>query len=475
MSAPEKSEREEKHQFHPTILREYDIRGVYGQTLTEDDAYNIGRAYAALLQRETGKANPTFAVGFDGRVSSPYLEPMLVEGLKDSGAKVVRIGLGPTPMLYFSVFQLEADGGIMVTGSHNPPSHNGFKMMIGKKSLFGERIKELGRIAAQGDYVDGTGKISDNTEIKEIYIKRLLAAYKSTREMKVAWDPGNGAAGEIVDELIKKLPGKHYAINTRIDGTFPNHHPDPTVPKNLEQLIALVKKEGCDLGLAFDGDADRIGIVDSTGRIIWGDQMMIIFARDILKRMPGATIIADVKASQTLFDEIARMGGKPMMWKTGHSLIKSKMQETGAPAAGEMSGHIFFAEDYYGFDDGIYSAIRMLNILAQSGESITALRDQMPETFSTEEIRLSCTEERKFQIAEEIKVRLSEAKADFSDVDGVRVKTTDGWWLLRASNTSPVLVARCESATADGLQRLERDLQSELQKSGIDYNAREDH
>jgi len=463
------------YQFHKSILREYDIRGIVGETLGEDDAYNIGRAYATFMIEYSGKSSLKICVGRDGRISSPVLEPRLIQGLIDGGAEVHQIGLGPTPMLYFSVFEMGADGGIMVTGSHNPPTHNGFKMMMGKKSLFGDNIKKLGEIAASGEYVSAAGKLVGAEHIKAAYIKRLLASYTSKKSLKVAWDPGNGAAGEITELLVKQLPGQHFTINTEIDGTFPAHHPDPTVEKNLEQLKQLVLKEGCDIGIAFDGDADRIGIVDGQGRPIWGDQMVLIYAREILSRTPGAVIIADVKASQTLFDEVEALGGKPLMWKTGHSLIKSKMQETGAPMAGEMSGHIFFADGYLGFDDGVYSAVRMLNILAESPQSITEIYNGFPKTYSTPETRIECSEERKFQIAEEIKARLHKVGAKFSDIDGVRVNTSDGWWLLRASNTSAVLVSRCESTTAEGLAKLEASLIQQLELSGIDYHTRGDH
>jgi phosphomannomutase len=451
------------HRFDPTILREYDIRGLVGKTLFPADAAALGRAYGAELKRRGGR---TVAVGYDGRLSSPELEGALVEGLASSGLEVLRIGLGATPMLYFSVFHLPADGGVMVTGSHNPPDYNGFKMMLGHESVHGAAIKRLGEIAAEGAFEIGKGSARE-TPMLEAYVERLAADYRGGRELKVGWDPGNGAAGPAVALLTRRLPGRHRVINERVDGTFPAHHPDPTVPKNLEQLRDLVLSEKLDLGLAFDGDADRLGVIDGAGEILWGDQLMVLLARDVLKRHPGAPIIADVKASQVLFDEIERAGGRPIMWRTGHSLIKSKMAETKAPLAGEMSGHIFFKDGYYGFDDGIYAAVRLLQVVAHARESLAEMRAALPRVVNTPELRFPCSEDRKFEVVEEVRDRLAAAKADVNAVDGVRVRTKDGWWLLRASNTQDVLVARCEAADAQGLERLKRALAAELEKSGI--------
>ncbi|MFQ5958992.1 MAG: phosphoglucomutase/phosphomannomutase PgmG [Alphaproteobacteria bacterium] len=452
------------HSFHPTVLREYDIRGIVGETLSEDDACAVGRAFATLMQRRG--AGRRVCVGYDGRLSSPAFEAALVEGLVAAGSEAVRIGLGPTPMLYFSVFHLATDGGIVVTGSHNPPDQNGFKMMIGRKAFFGDDIAELGRVAAEGDYASGEGRVEDRPVFDD-YVARLAADYTGERALKVAWDAGNGAAGEAMARLTERLPGTHLLLNEAIDGTFPVHHPDPTLPENLAQLIDTVRAQGCDLGVAFDGDGDRIGIVDEHGRILWGDQLMAIFAADVLGRRPGATIIADVKASQVLFDEIARLRGTPLMWRSGHSLIKSKMVETGSPLAGEMSGHIFFADGYYGFDDALYAAVRLLSIVARAGESLGAMRDRLPAVVNTPELRFACAEQRKFVVVDEIRRRLDAAGADFSDIDGVRVKTPDGWWLLRASNTQAVLVARCEAYDEAGLARLKADLAVALEASGI--------
>jgi phosphomannomutase len=369
-------------------------------------------------------------------------------------------------MLYFSVFHLPADGGVMVTGSHNPPDYNGFKMMMGKASVHGEAIKRLGEIAAAGDFESGPGGIAE-APVFDAYVARLAQDYRGGKALAAGWDAGNGAAGPAMAAVTALLPGRHLLLNERVDGTFPAHHPDPTVPKNLEQLRRLVADERLDLGLAFDGDADRLGVVDGKGEILWGDQIMVLLARDVLKRHPGAPIIADVKASQVLFDEIARAGGTPLMWRTGHSLIKAKMAETKAPLAGEMSGHIFFADGYFGFDDGLYAAMRLLSVVARSELSLAEMRAALPQVVNTPELRFPCAEERKFQVIEEVRERLAREGGEVNAVDGVRVRTADGWWLLRASNTQDVLVARCEARDAAGLARLKDALAGHLEKSGI--------
>jgi phosphomannomutase len=454
------------HHFHPTVLREYDIRGMIGETLAPEDAFAIGRCFGSILAREGGRRA---VVGYDGRLSSPDLEPQLVAGLRACGLEVVRIGLVATPMLYFAAYALEADGAVMVTGSHNPPNYNGFKMMKGKKPFFGKDIQDIGRMAAAGDVVPvATGGSDRQVSIIEEYARRVLQDYDGgTRRLKVVWDPGNGSASEITKLLAARLPGEHFVINGDVDGTFPNHHPDPTVPANLVQLIAEVEREGADLGIAFDGDGDRLGVVDNEGHILFGDQLLVVLARDVLKARPGGTIIADVKASQVLFDEITRAGGTPLMWKTGHSLIKAKMAETGSPLAGEMSGHIFFADRWYGFDDAPYSAIRLLGIVARMPESLAAVRAALPQVINTPELRFDCAEDRKFAVVREVKDRLAAAGATVQDVDGVRVLTDDGWWLLRASNTQAVLVARCEATSDAGLERLKQGLSQQLQASGL--------
>jgi phosphomannomutase len=452
------------HHFDPTILREYDIRGIVGEALSGADARAIGRAYAVMLADAGGHR---LAVGYDGRLTSPELEAALVDGLAIEGVDIVRIGLGPTPMLYYAAATLGVDGGIMVTGSHNPPDHNGFKFVFQGKPFYGAAIQRLGEIAlGLGESRRARGRIAEHA-IRGDYVARLARDYDGSNPLSAVWDVGNGATGEVVQELTARLPGRHVLLNETIDGTFPAHHPDPTIPENLVQLQQAVAREHCDLGIAFDGDGDRIGVVDGRGRILWGDQLMVVLARDVLARHPGAPIIADVKASQVLFDEIARMGGRPVIAATGHSLIKAKLAEIGAPLAGEMSGHIFFADGYYGFDDAVYVAIRLLGVLGRSQESLAEIGDQLPAVVNTPELRFSCDEARKFEVVREVRERLRKAGAEMTDIDGVRVRTADGWWLLRASNTQAVLVARAESTTEEGLARLKGVLAAELAASGV--------
>jgi phosphomannomutase len=454
------------HDFHPTVLREYDIRGIVGKTLSEADAYAVGRGFGTLVRRNGGR---TVCTGYDGRVSSPALEAALVDGLKASGLRVLRVGLGPTPMLYFSVYHHDADGGVMLTGSHNPPDYNGFKMMIGKKPFFGEQILALGRLAAAGDYESGAGEAVD-APVFDAYIDRLLRDWDGGT-LNAAWDTGNGAAGPVIEALTRRIGGRQVVINSEVDGTFPNHHPDPTDPETLHQLRAATLNNKLDLGLGFDGDGDRVGALDGKGNIIWGDQLLALLARDVLRDVPGATIVADVKSSQVLFDDVARHGGKPLMWRTGHSLIKQKMAETKAPLAGEMSGHIFFAHKWYGFDDAIYAAVRLLQAIKNSGRSLDELRASLPSMMNTPELRFPCPEDRKFAVPGEIKARLAGSGSDVNDIDGVRVTNADGWWLLRASNTQDVLVARCESGSDAGLSRLKDQLVAQLRQSGIEPPA----
>jgi phosphomannomutase len=452
------------HRFDPTILREYDIRGIVGKTLFAADAHAIGRAFAATLA-DAGKHR--VAVGYDGRLTSPELEAALVEGLAQGGAEVTRVGRGPTPMLYFAAATLPVDGGIMVTGSHNPPDHNGFKFVFGGKPFYGEAVQQLGRTAlALGDPDKPRGKVGQHSVFDD-YVSRIARDYDGKRALTIAWDCGNGATGDVVTKLTEQLPGRHTLINNAIDGTFPAHHPDPTVAENLVQLQEAVAAHGCDLGIAFDGDGDRIGVVDAKGRIFWGDQLLVVLARDVLATHPGAPIIADVKASQTLFDEIARLGGKPVMAESGHSLIKAKLAATGAPLAGEMSGHVFFADRYYGFDDAIYVAVRLLGILGRADKSLADMRDELPVVVNTPELRIECDEARKFAIVEEVRERLRKARAEMTEIDGVRVRTPEGWWLLRASNTQAVLVVRAEAGTEEGLARLKQQVNAQLAPSGI--------
>jgi phosphomannomutase len=450
------------HNFNRTILREYDIRGIVGTTLTEADAYALGRTYAAFAHEEGALR---IAVGRDGRTHSGMLEAALIRGLTEGGIDVTQIGMGPSPMLYFATHYLDVDGGIQVTGSHNPANYNGFKLLLKGRSVFGQEIQAIGERAERGDWTSGEGSVEE-VDIREAYADRLLEGYCG-KPFRIGWDAGNGAAGPILDMLVERLPGEHLTIHTKVDGTFPNHHPDPTVETNLSDLKRLVLDKQLDFGIAFDGDGDRIGAVDGRGRVVWGDQILAILAEPVLKDQPGATIIADVKASQILFDRIADLGGSPLMWKTGHSLIKSKMKETGAPLAGEMSGHIFFKHRWYGFDDALYAAIRLIEAVSASGMSLTGIMDAMPKATATPEMRFEVDEARKFQIVDEVRERLLADGATLDSTDGVRVRTSDGWWLLRASNTQDVLVARAEAANQGALERLVGQIDDQLAKSGV--------
>lgn len=465
------------HEFDPTVLREYDIRGVIGETLGADDARAIGRTFGSML-RDAGGSR--VAVGYDGRRSSPMLEHALVEGLTASGCDVVRVGLGATPMLYYAeASDGEVDGGIQITGSHNPPNYNGFKMVFQGRPFFGTDIQELGRRSAAGEWTDGSGE-AEERDVLEEYVARMLTALDGVdpsrlEGMRIGWDAGNGAAGPALEKLVAKLPGEHHLLFTDVDGGFPNHHPDPTVEENLADLKDLVADKSLDFGIAFDGDGDRIGAIDGEGRVIWGDQLLMIYAEDLLRSRKGATIIADVKASSALYDHVAACGGEPLMWKTGHSLIKSKMKETGSPLAGEMSGHVFFADDYYGFDDALYAGVRLMTASARLGKSVTQLRSDMPQMINTPEMRFQVDESRKFAAIEEVKERLSGTDADVNGTDGVRVNTADGWWLLRASNTQDVLVARAESDTEEGLERLMGQIDEQLAASGLQRGPQAAH
>ena len=452
-----------KHIFDPSILRAYDIRGVLDKTLSIKDAFAIGLSFGTIVSENGGDS---ICVGYDGRKSSPLMEDSLVKGLVAAGMNVLLIGCVPTPMLYFSVYFFKADAGIMITGSHNPPEYNGFKFMLGHKSFFGENIKKLGKISQNAAYKFGQGSTCDH-KIQNHYIDRLIHEINLPTKIKVAWDPGNGSGSEIVTELVKKISGNHIVINGEVDGTFPNHHPDPTIEKNLIQLRDVVQKENCDLGIAFDGDADRIGVLDSSGRVVWGDQIIAILARTVLKKNQGATVIGDVKCSKVLFDEISRLGGIPLMWAAGHSLVKDKMQETGALLGGEMSGHIFFADKYYGFDDAIYAGLRLLETIRLENLSLDIMFDSLPKMFNTPEIRFECPEERKFLVVKEVKEKMKNSDADITYIDGIRVDTNEGWWLLRASNTQSALTARCESRTEQGLRKVQLHMLEAINGSGI--------
>ena len=460
------------HFFHPDILREYDVRGIVGETLFPADAQALGAAFGALVGREGGS---TVCVGWDGRHSSPALRDALIDGLTASGRRVFTVGRGPTPMLNFALHDCGADSGVMVTGSHNPASHNGFKMTFGPgcgagRPVYGAEIRELGRIAAAGIEASAAPGNVAAIDVADAYAGRLVAELDGAdlSRLTVVWDCGNGATGEIAARLTGRLAGNHRLLFAEIDGDFPNHHPDPTVPANLADLQTAVAQEGADVGIAFDGDGDRIGIVDDSGAILWADQLMVYFAADLLRSRPGAPVIADVKASRVLFDEVARLGGRSEMYRTGHSLIKNRMRETGAPMAGEMSGHLFFADRYFGFDDALYAAVRLLRLMAGDSGPLSAFGAALPPVFNTPEIRIAVDEARKFAVVEAVRARLEAQGADFVAIDGMRVQTEDGWWLLRASNTQAALSLRCEAGTKQGLARLVENLRGVLADEGVD-------
>ncbi len=452
------------HLLSPQILREYDIRGIVGDTLETADARAIGQAFGSIVARAGGRR---VALGYDGRLSSPQLAEALGDGLRAAGLDVLLVGRGPSPMLYFAVHHLDADAGVMVTGSHNPPDHNGFKFMLGRQPFFGPGIQEIGIIAASAAWHQAAPGLLRQQPVFGDYVARLLRDAKPDRPLTIAWDPGNGAAGEVASALAAKLAGRHCLINAEIDGRFPAHHPDPTVPENLRQLQALVADEQADIGFAFDGDGDRIGIVDAGGGIIWGDQILALLARDVLPRHPGAPIIFDVKSSQMLFDEIHRLGGRPVMWNTGHAPIKRKMLEEKSPLAGEMSAHIFIADGYYGFDDALYVALRFLNLAAATPGGARKLRESLPRLYNTPEVRLECGELRKFSLIEALRADLLRDGANMITLDGVRVRHERGWWLLRASNTQPILVARAEAESPAALELLIDEIDGRLAAQGF--------
>jgi len=450
------------HGFDPQILREYDIRGVVGPALGSADAYALGRGFGTHVARDGGSR---VVVGRDGRLSSPMLEAALVDGLIDSGMTVLRIGVGATPMLYYAEAVLDVDGGIQVTGSHNPGDQNGFKLVYRRRPFFGDAITALAAGAERGDWVAGQGSCVD-VAILDSYVDRLVQDFDGA-PWRIGWDTGNGAAGPAIEKLTKLLPGEHHLLFTEVDGNFPHHHPDPTEDANLRDLQRLVVDKRLDFGLAFDGDGDRLGAVDAHGRILRGDDLLALFARAVLADHPGARIIADIKTSQSLFDLVADLGGEPMMWKTGHSHIKSRMEQVGALLGGEMTGHICFADQYYGFDDALYAAVRLIRALARLKTDLAAFRDSMPVLASTAELRFGAGAHAPVDIVRGVREWLVAQDARMVAIDGVRVTTADGWWLLRASNTQSLLTARAEARDEQGLCRLLADLDAALANQGV--------
>ena len=454
--------------LHPSILRAYDIRGICNQTLSPADATAIGRAFAACLASKS-LGNKVF-VGRDGRLSSPQLAAALIDGLVDGGANVTDIGCGPTPMLYFAATHLDTDGAIQVTGSHNPPTHNGFKMVMDGKSFFGEEITELGARCARGVPSKSGGRCV-MLSIFDEYVNRLLQS-ADAGDLSVVWDCGNGASGPVTDAVVERLTGKHQVLFSEVDGTFPNHHPNPVDPETLEILRAAVKSKSADLGIGFDGDGDRIGIVDARGRQVPGDLLTAYLAQDVAKRHPGETMLLDVKSSQLAVDMMFAAGADAAIWKTGHSHMKKKMAETGSPLAGEMSGHIFIADDYFGFDDAIYVALRILTQMVCTGQSITAFMDVLPEQHATPELRIDCADDRKFAVMEKLQAVVAQnyAPAAINTIDGVRVTGTTGWWLIRASNTEAALVARAEADSPEALTQLTLEIQAALADADLSWS-----
>lgn len=444
----------------PTIFREYDIRGVAETELLSPDIVQLGRGLGTLLQRKSGRR---INLGRDCRLSSTRLHDALLKGLIDSGCAVTDIGTVPTPLLYFSAVHLKADGAIMITGSHNPAEFNGFKTVCGSGTLHGETIQDVRRLIEAGDFEAGTGS-HEAIDVSDAYLDAVAPQFQFARRIKVAVDAGNGTAGPVFHRLLQRLNCDATELFFDMDGHFPNHHPDPTVPANLKHLQDVVKAQGADLGIAFDGDSDRIGAVDENGDVIYGDMLMLIYGREILSRKPGATFIGEVKCSQLLYDELKRLGGNPIMYKTGHSLIKAKMKEEHAELAGEMSGHMFFADRYFGYDDALYAACRLMEIVAASGKPLSAQLAGFPKMVSTPELRVDCPDETKFQVVARVAEYFKKTH-EVIGVDGVRVLFGEGWGLLRASNTQPVLVMRFEAPNEKLLESYRREVESALEQA----------
>ena len=458
-----------RHNLAPTILRAYDIRGIYQDTLKEADAHAIGMAFVTCL-RDRGHGT-TVAVGRDGRLSSPPLAAALIDGLIEAGGNVLDIGCGPTPMLYFAAVTLKCDGAIQVTGSHNPPTHNGFKMVLSGRSFFGDDIQKLGATSAAGVMAVDGGTVTQ-TSVFDAYVSRLLHQ-ANAGDLSVVWDCGNGAAGPATKAVTKKLSGKHRVLFADIDGHFPNHHPNPVDPATLDILRRAVAESRAAIGIGFDGDGDRIGIIDAKGRQVPGDFLTAYLAQDILKRKPKSPVILDVKSSDMALDLIKNAGGDARIWKTGHSHMKKRMAEINAPIAGEMSGHIFIADDFYGYDDALYVAIRLISQMVRTGLSITEFVDTLPEQHATSELHIACSDTEKFPLMERLSA-FAKANYDCKDltlIDGVRVHTEDGWWLVRASNTEAALVVRAEASSAAALDRRVKDIETALGVVGLNWQA----
>lgn len=460
------------HKFNKSILREYDIRGIVGDTVDETDAYYIGKGLAKICGNNgTKKA----IIGYDGRLSSPMLFENLKNGFIESGFDVISVGLCPTPLLYMAANEFENDIAVMITGSHNAPKYNGFKIMKNKKSFFGQDILNLGDVVENGNFIEGFGEFKE-IDFKQQYVKRILKDFPLDTNLKCVWDPGNGAMGAVLGDVVAKIGTKdsQKIIHGDVDGNFPNHHPDPTVEENLNDIKNEIKQNGYDIGIAFDGDGDRVGIVSENGNVVWGDQMLCLLGRDILKKYPGCNILFDVKCSDVLVNEIKKYGGVPVMVPTGHSIVKSKMVEYNAPLAGEMSAHIFFSDDFYGYDDALYVALRFIRVLIDENISCDEFLQSLPKYYNTPEIRIDVKEEIKFKIIEDInKVAKTYENWELNNIDGVRATYDTGWWLIRASNTQNAITLRCEAISKSELVKTLNNIKQILSKFDIEFDIDE--
>ncbi|MEO6656063.1 MAG: phosphomannomutase/phosphoglucomutase [Pyrinomonadaceae bacterium] len=444
--------------MNPNIFREYDIRGIVGQHLTDETVATLGLAISTFFRQSGAKR---IAIGYDARASSPRFCDLLTRGFNETGCDIVLIGMVPTPVLYHTVFTKNVDGGVMITGSHNPPDHNGFKICLGKDTLFGSQIQEIKAIAFAGDFASGSGTV-ETIEVLDDYCADIVSRISlGGRKLKAVIDAGNGMGGVTAVPVYRELGIEMTELFIEPDSTFPNHHADPTVEENLQDMIAAVRENHADIGIAFDGDGDRIGVVDETGRVIWGDELMVLFSRGVLAENPGATIIAEVKCSQTLFDDIEKHGGRALMWKAGHSIIKAKMKETGAALAGEMSGHFFFADRFYGFDDATYAGARILEILSKTDKPLSALFADLPKTYSTPELRVDCPDETKFDVVQKIAEYFARDHEVIA-IDGARILFENGWGLVRASNTQALLVLRFEAENAGSLSEIRKIVEAKV-------------
>ncbi len=457
------------HIFEKSILKQYDIRGIVNKDLNEVDAYFVGKSYGTMLSKINKK---NCVIGYDARFTSKDYSNKVIKGLTECGINITNIGLAPTPMVYFAIQFLKKDAGLIITASHNPPEYNGFKMLTNEDPIWGKDIQELGKIAEKGEFIENNklGNIEE-IDIKEDYFKFLLNILNKNnkKELKICWDAGNGAVASIIDDFVKRLPGKHITICNTVDPNFPNHHPNPEIPENMKMLGEEVVKNNCDFGIGFDGDGDRIGIVDDEGYMLYGDQLLSIFARDYLKSNPGEKVMSEVSASLTLYNDITEHGGIPVMWRPGHSIQKAKMKEDNIKLAGETSGHIFFGENH-NYDDALYASIKLINILSNIDEKLSDIRKAFPITYSTKKINIKSNDIDKFTVPDAIADRIKAQGREVCTVEGARVNKADGWWLCRNSSTSPQMTVRCEALSREGLEECKKELKEQLQLSNYDVD-----